>query len=272
MNHLVIIGFGTMGSDIAKIAARVGMKVDVVVRNLETISSRKARLFNWLRKKADLSREQVDINFYDNLDCCKDAEIVLETISENFQAKKQLLETLDTVISPKCLILSNTSTISITQLGSCVSNPDRVVGLHFFNPATSLSLVELVVGVHTSDETIEKAEVFAGSLDKQPVKVDDSPGFIVNRLLLPMINEAVALYAEGVSTAEGIDSALKMGALHPIGPLALADLIGLDVCVQILDILRNEMGDLKYRPHPLLNKMVRAGHLGRKTKQGFYSY
>lgn len=207
-----------------------------------------------------------DLNLFDK------CSLVIEAISENMEMKLDLFKKLDKICMGNAILASNTSSLSITGISCAVNRSPNVIGIHFFNPVPLLQLVEVINGLKTSSETFEKVCEYMTSIGKTPIKVEESPGFIVNRLLIPMINEAVCVFAEGVATNLEIDDAMKLGANHPIGPLALADLIGLDVVLAIMENLQNEMGDDKYRPHPLLRKMVRGGLLGRKSKIGFYEY
>jgi 3-hydroxybutyryl-CoA dehydrogenase len=198
--------------------------------------------------------------------------ITIEAVIENIDVKKKIFRDLDTICPPGTILGSNTSSMSITEIAGTTTRPDKVIGIHFFNPAPIMGLVELIKGIATSEETFDKVKNLVADLGKTAVKVEESPGFVVNRILIPMINESVCVYSEGVASAEEIDNAMKLGANHPIGPLALADMIGLDVVLAIMDNLHKEIGDDKYRPHNLLRKMVRGGMLGKKTKSGFYRY
>ena len=201
-----------------------------------------------------------------------EADFVIEAVIENLETKSKVFEAADAITRPGVILASNTSSISITKIASKTRRPDKVVGMHFMNPVPVMKLVEIVRGLATSDETYQSTKLLAESLGKTPVEVNDFPGFVSNRVLMPMINEAIYCVMEGVGTAEAIDSVMKLGMNHPMGPLALADLIGLDVCLDIMEVLHGGFGDSKYRPCPLLRKMVDAGHLGRKTGQGFYKY
>ena len=200
------------------------------------------------------------------------ADVVIEAAVEKLDVKRSLFSKLSGIVSPECILATNTSSLSITAVASAVGRPDKVVGLHFFNPVPRMALIEIIRGAATSDETYEAAKALSERLGKTAVTVNEYPGFVVNRILIPMINEAVFMLQEGVASAEDIDTAMKLGANHPMGPLALADLIGLDVCLAIMELLRDEMGEGKYRPAPLLRKMVRAGKLGRKSGEGFFRY
>ena len=201
-----------------------------------------------------------------------DADLVIEAASEDMNLKKEVFAELAKICKPETIFATNTSSLSITEIAAITDRPTQFIGMHFFNPAPVMKLVEVIKGQMTSQETSDKIFALATEMGKTPVMVEEAPGFVVNRILVPMINEAVGIYAEGIASVEDIDSAMKLGANHPMGPLALGDLIGLDVCLAIMEVLYNEFADSKYRPHPLLKKMVRAGLLGRKSGQGFYKY
>ena len=207
-----------------------------------------------------------------NMQDAAKADVVIEAAVEDLDVKRSIFSKLDGIVSPGCILATNTSSLSVTAVASAVGSPDKVVGLHFFNPVPRMALIEIIRGAATSDETYEAAKALSERLGKTGVTVNEYPGFVVNRILIPMINEAVFMLQEGVASAEDIDTAMKLGANHPMGPLALADLIGLDVCLAIMELLRDEMGEGKYRPAPLLRKMVRAGKLGRKSGEGFFRY
>ena len=280
MKKVVVIGGGTMGLDIAQVFARKGF--DVVVRDIkdEIIQASEARLNKGLDKlvakgKMDEAGKQAildKMSFTTDLNTAADADLVVEAAIENLEIKKSIFAELDAICKPETILASNTSSISITAIAAATKRPDRFIGMHFFNPATVMKLVEVIRGANTSDETYKAIYDLSVEIGKEPVEVNEAPGFVVNKILIPMINEACDLLYTGVATAEGIDTAMKLGANHPMGPLALGDLVGLDVCLAIMDTLYNETHDPKYRASLLMRKMVRAGHLGRKTGKGFFDY
>ena len=280
MQKIVVIGGGTMGLDIAQVFARKSF--DVVVRDIkdELIQASRARLVKGLDKlvakgKMDEAGKQAildKMSFTTDLNAAADADLVVEAAIENLEIKKSIFAELDAICKPETILASNTSSISITAIAAATKRPDRFIGMHFFNPATVMKLVEVIRGANTSDETYKAIYDLSVEIGKEPVEVNEAPGFVVNKIPIPMINEACDLLYTGVATAEGIDTAMKLGANHPMGPLALGDLIGLDVCLAIMDTLYDETHDPKYRASLLLRKMVRAGKLGRKTGIGFYDY
>ena len=275
-----IIGAGTMGNGIAQACAVSGLDVvmvDVsdaaVQKGVATVSGSLDRLIKKDRmtaadKEAALARIQGSTS-YDDL---KGAQIVIEAATENYELKLKILKQIDALVGPEVLIASNTSSISITKLAAATSRPEKFIGMHFFNPVPMMALVELIRGLQTSDETHDAVKALAERLGKSPITVKNAPGFVVNRILVPMINEAFFVLAEGLATPEDIDAGMKLGTNQPIGPLALADMIGLDVCLALMDVYRAEFGDSKYRPFPLLKEYVAAGRLGRKSGRGVYSY
>ena len=275
-----IIGAGTMGNGIAHTAARSGFKVilhdiaesfldravSTIAKNLEREVAKGRITAN--DKNAVLSR----ISAVTQNSALSEADFVIEAVIEDIETKLRVFEGMDRIARPGVILASNTSSISITKIASKTKRPDKVIGMHFMNPVPVMPLVEVVRGIATSDETYQMTKELAESLGKTAVEVNDFPGFVSNRVLMPMINEAVYCVMEGVGSAEAIDSVMKLGMNHPMGPLALADLIGLDVCLDIMEVLHSGLGDSKYRPCPLLRKMVDAGHLGRKSGRGFYKY
>ncbi len=280
MSRVAVVGAGTMGNGIAHVFAQQGWNVtlvdvetDALERAMKTIAANIERLGkkgagNREQGAATLGRIQTSMSF----DAVKQADFVVEAATENPEIKFQVFEDLDRLAPPATILASNTSSISITQIASQTKRPDRVVGMHFMNPVPLMPLVEVVRGLQTSDETTSKVVEVAKQLGKTPVEVNDAPGFVSNRVLMPMINEAIFCVQDGIATAEGVDQVMKLGMNHPLGPLALADLIGLDVCLDIMHVLQDGLDKQKYRPAPLLEQMVAAGKLGRKSGQGFYAY
>jgi 3-hydroxybutyryl-CoA dehydrogenase len=275
-----VIGGGTMGNGIAHVAARAGFKVILhdleqrfLDRGLSTIAKNLDREVAKGKTTADEKAASLSrIHSTVNADALAEADFVIEAVVEDIQIKSQVFRTMDAIARPGVILASNTSSISVTKIGSTTNRPDKVIGMHFMNPVPVMTLVEIIRGLATADDTYRTTKELAESLGKTPVEVNDFPGFVSNRVLMPMINEAIFCVMEGVGTPESIDSVMKLGMNHPIGPLALADLIGLDVCLGIMEVLQTGLGDSKYRPCPLLRKMVDAGRLGRKSGQGFYKY
>ena len=275
-----VIGAGTMGNGIAQTAAAAGYQVilqDVQESFLQKGLDNIQRNLNRSVEKGKLSSEEAEqtlgrVQGTIHIEELAKADIVIEAIIENMEIKKSLLQRLDTVCRPNTIFASNTSGLSVTELGNCTNRPSQVIGMHFFNPVPVMKLVEIVRGQETSNETYEVIKELVEQFGKKGITVQDAPLFAVNRILVPMINEAIFVLAEGTASAEDIDEGMKLGANHPIGPLALADLIGLDTLLFVIETLYTETSDSKYRPCPLLKKLVRAGHLGRKTGKGFYQY
>ena len=277
---ICVIGTGTMGSGIVQAFAQAGVPVLMKSRSEASNQKAVAKITKSLAKlveKGKVTEEYMNsvlgnitttAEYSDLADC----DLIIEAAVETMELKRELFAQLDQICKPEAILASNTSSLSITEIAGCTSRPEQVIGMHFFNPAPVMKLVELIKGQRTSDEVADKIKALAESIGKVPVMVNEAPGFVVNRILIPMVNEAVGILADGVATKEEIDEAMKLGANHPMGPLALGDLIGLDVCLAIMEVLHSEYGDDKYRPHPMLRKMVRANLLGRKTGAGFFTY
>ena len=273
-----IIGAGTMGAGIAQAFAMTdGYEVclcDIEMKFAEGGKARIQKNLNFLVGKGKMEQEKADAIMAKVTcglkDICTDCDLVVEVAPENMKIKKDTFKELMGIVKPECMFASNTSSLSITEIGAGLDRP--MIGMHFFNPADRMKLVEVIAGENTPDEMVEKIKAIAVEIGKTPVQVKEAPGFVVNRILIPMINEAIGIYADGTASLADIDEAMKLGAKQPMGPLALGDLVGLDIVLAIIEVLQNETGDPKYRPHPLLRKMVRAGKLGKKTGIGFYDY
>lgn len=280
MKTIGVLGTGTMGAGIIQILAQNGYNVVLrarrqtsVDRGLATVEKGLAKLVKKEKiTEADKAEIMGRVKGSTDIQIIKDADLVIEAATEDLEAKKALFKELDELCKPGAIIATNTSALSITEIAAATERPDKIIGMHFFNPVPAMKLVEIIKGLTTSEETKETILELTKKLGKTSVEVEEAPGFVVNRILVPMINEGIGILADGVADAKGIDTAMQLGANHPMGPLALGDLIGLDVCLAIMETLYREYGDPKYRPHPLLRKMVRGGKLGRKSGEGFYQY
>ncbi len=279
IKHIFIIGAGTMGNGIAQVAATSGYTVtcmDVISAALEKAKATIAKSTAKLLEKGTITAEQKSsadkIQFVGNMDTMKDTDLVIEAVTENPELKLKIFEDMDANAREGVILASNTSSISITKIAAVTKRPDKVIGMHFMNPVPLMKLVEVIRGLGTSDETTKTIIELCKVMGKEPVEANDSPGFISNRILCPMINEAIFALQENVGTPEAIDQVMKLGMNHPMGPLALADLIGLDVVLFVMEVLQRDLGEDKYRPAYLLRKMVAAGYLGRKAGRGFYQY
>ena len=280
MEKIFVLGAGTMGSGIVQAFAQKGY--EVIVRDIkdELVQSGIVRINNGLSKlvsKGKMTEETKEdilsrISGTTDMNLAADCDLVVEAAIENMKIKKDIFAELDKICKPETILASNTSSLSITEVASATNRAEKVIGMHFFNPAPVMKLVEIIRGMATSQETFDAVKELSVAIGKEPVEVEEAPGFVVNRILIPMINEASFILQEGIASVEDIDTAMKYGANHPMGPLALGDLIGLDVCLAIMDVLYNETGDTKYRSSSILRKYVRAGWLGRKSGRGFYNY
>jgi len=280
MEKIFVLGAGTMGAGIVQAFAQKGhevivrdIKEEFVARGIAGIEKGLGRQVAKGKMTEEAKAEILArITGTTDLNLAADCDLVVEAAVENMKIKREIFAELDAICKPETILASNTSSLSITEVASATKRADKVIGMHFFNPAPVMKLVEIIKGMATSQETFDIIKALSVSIGKEPVEVAEAPGFVVNRILIPMINEAIGILADGVASVEDIDTAMKYGANHPMGPLALGDLIGLDVCLAIMDVLYNETGDTKYRASSLLRKYVRAGWLGRKSGKGFYDY
>jgi len=275
-----VVGAGTMGNGIAQVAARAGYQVilrdvaeEFLRKGLENVNRSLQRDVDKGRLSEPEKREIVErIKLTTDASALSDSSFVIEAVTENLAVKSEIFRSLDELVSPNAILASNTSSISITKLGAVTGRPDKVIGMHFMNPVPVMKLVEVIRGIATSDETYERTRALSEKLGKTALECNDSAGFVANRVLMPMINEAIFALHEGVAARESIDGIMRLGMNHPMGPLALADFIGLDVCLAIMNVMHEELGDPKYRPCPLLKRYVNAGWLGKKSNRGFYEY
>ncbi len=282
MKKIGILGRGTMACGIVQLFAQNGYELTMWVRSIDkdnpraSVASIEKQLDRQVSRER-MTKEDMDatlerISITTDYEDLKDSDLIIEAIAEDMDLKKQVFKKLDDLCKEDTILATNTSSLSITEIASSTNRPDKIIGMHFFNPVPVMKLVEVIKGIATSDETKETIMELSEKVGKTAVEVEEAPGFVVNRILIPMINEGVGILADGVASAEDIDQSMQLGANHPMGPLALGDLVGLDVCLAIMDVLYDEFKDSKYRAHPLLRKMVRGGKLGRKTKEGFYKY